>query len=112
MVTAITLVLVILGLSLGWRRLGAIQRDKMRRQLVTNARTLAALLGVLALPATLLLPMPNVIPAWLVKIGGLSLWGLFLVAYWDDTVMPPDKQALATIPPGSTSTFGNDWQTV
>lgn len=79
--------LVIVVLTLGaiayWLKLSPTEQDKFSEALGANIATLAALLAFITLPAALLLPLPEWLPHWLIATLGLSLWGVFVVCYWD-----------------------------
>ena len=91
MIIAIIALIMLLGFFMLWRRLDASLRGRIRKQLITNLRTLSILALIAFLPASLLVRMPEWFPSWLLPLTILSAWGFITIVYWNHAVVSSSK---------------------
>jgi predicted transglutaminase-like cysteine proteinase len=96
LITALIVALV-LAVAIYWSGLSPAERGAFGDAFRAKAHTLVVLFTLVALPAALLLALPAWVPRWLLGLFGLSLWGLFVVVYWDRRVVP--APVLTSTPP-------------
>ena len=100
MIVVVILLIAFLTLGWGWKRLSIVQRRELSAQLEENARTLLALSAILILPTLLLLPRPEPWSSWPVPGIALTLWAVFLMAYWASRVVPVEALRVPAGPYG------------